>query len=251
MEKMTGTQEEKIKYVQLEPAAFLSDIDFQMMDAEQRGIYCSIIFYLYCNGGKLDLNSNNDITLLDNKYSKIAMLSNCRKTGSQWQELWSKIAHKFQINGNILTHNRVSKELSKSKKLREAKSRAGKRGMKSRYSDNRDITKVREGKVSKGNKDKESNKEKEPQTHFPLPPDKKIFVDIAWRIGLTNEEAELAYANLKANNWKRANQIPIESWDQMEGALTYWKLNRGKFDKKQDKKTIDDQLAQIRQENKT
>ena len=39
-----------IKYVQLEPAAFLSDTDYQIMTAEQRGIYCSLIFYLYANG---------------------------------------------------------------------------------------------------------------------------------------------------------------------------------------------------------
>ena len=39
----------KIKFVYFEPAAFLTDIDFQMMNAEQRGVYTSIIFYLHCN----------------------------------------------------------------------------------------------------------------------------------------------------------------------------------------------------------
>ena len=42
------------KYVSLEPNAFLSDKDFQLMNAEERGVYCTIIFYLYSNGGKIE-----------------------------------------------------------------------------------------------------------------------------------------------------------------------------------------------------
>ena len=35
-----------IKYVQLEAGDFLADPDFQLMTSEERGIYCSIIFYM-------------------------------------------------------------------------------------------------------------------------------------------------------------------------------------------------------------
>ena len=47
-----------IKYVQLAAADFLADIDFQMMTAEERGVYCSIIFYLYANGGNIKLTED-------------------------------------------------------------------------------------------------------------------------------------------------------------------------------------------------
>jgi len=138
-----------IKYIWLEPAAFLTDIDFQMMNAEQRGVYCSVIFYLYCNGGKLELVDNSDITLLHTKTSRLAIISGCEKTGSEWAAIWSKIADKFQISGNILTHRRVTSELEKAEKYIKAKSEAGKKGMASRYGDNKDITKVSKVKVSK------------------------------------------------------------------------------------------------------
>ena len=142
----------EIKYVQLEPAAFLTDIDFQMMDSEQRGAYCSIIFYLYCNGGKIELGNNTDITLLSDSYNKLAIISGCQKTGQEWKSIWAKIAHKFQITGNILTHRRVTKEIERVEIYKEKKSEAGKKGMAKRWSDNTDITTVSKGKVSKDKK---------------------------------------------------------------------------------------------------
>jgi len=154
-----------IKYVQLEPSAFLSDIDFQMMNAEERGVYVSIILYLYCNGGKLKLNDNNDITLLKNCYTRLAMLSGCSKTGEEWAAIWGKIRHKFQINGNNLTHKRVTEELKKAKEHKEKRSKAGKKGMANRYSSNtvsnNDITNISKGKVSKGKKKKEVKERKD------------------------------------------------------------------------------------------
>jgi len=151
--------ETKIKYVQLEPSAFLTDIDFQMMNAEQRGVYCSVIFYLYCNNGKLVLSDNSDITLLSHKYSKLAAISNCYKVGSEWDAIWSKITDKFEINGNILTHKRVTEELKRAREYRDKQSLAGTKGMASRYGYNTVITKeskVKESKVkvkeSKGKK---------------------------------------------------------------------------------------------------
>lgn len=142
---------EKIKYVQLEPAAFLADIDFQMMDAEQRGVYCSIIFYLYCNNGQIELSPNGAITLLQSKYHRLAVISGCQKVGSEWDTLWDKIAHKFKISGNILTHKRVTDELKRAFDFKEKKSEAGKEGMRQRWSDNSVITKGSKVKVSKVN----------------------------------------------------------------------------------------------------
>ncbi len=132
----------KIKYVQLEPAAFLIDIDYQLMTAEQRGIYCSIIFYLYCNNGKIELNHNGDITLLQTQGGILATISGCPKIGAEWDAVWSKIAHKFKMTGNILTHKRVTEELDRAENYIKSKSEAGKKGMKTRWGDNKDITKV-------------------------------------------------------------------------------------------------------------
>jgi uncharacterized protein YdaU (DUF1376 family) len=146
---------QKTKYVQLEPAAFITDLDFQMMTAEQRGVYCSIIFYLYCNGGKIGLGNNGDITLLDSQTLKLAVISGCLKTGSDWDAVWSKIAHKFKIEGNHLTHKRVSEELERADEFQRAKSEAGKKGMKNRWGDNSVITKESKVKESKDKKSKE------------------------------------------------------------------------------------------------
>ena len=44
----------KIKYVQLEPAAILTDLDWQKMSAEERGVYWQIILTLYCHNGKIN-----------------------------------------------------------------------------------------------------------------------------------------------------------------------------------------------------
>ena len=42
----------KVRFVQLESDAFLTDIDFITMSPAQRGVYCSLILYLNSNDGK-------------------------------------------------------------------------------------------------------------------------------------------------------------------------------------------------------
>ncbi len=148
----------QVKYVQFEPSAFLSDADYQIMTAEQRGIYCSIIFYLYANGGKMPVNGEQ--TLFSGNTNRIALLSNCTKIGEEWEQVWNIIEKKFKIKDGVLTHKRVTAELRKADNYRKQKSLAGKKGMESRYNGsnngdpNSDITKVskvkkREVKVSK------------------------------------------------------------------------------------------------------
>ncbi|MHC4754645.1 MAG: hypothetical protein ACYTBP_05825, partial [Planctomycetota bacterium] len=75
----------KIKYVQLEADAFLTDIEFAMMDAQQRGVYVTVLLYLYSNGGKCEL----DIEALKK-------ISNCE----DFENIWEKIKKKFQIKNN-------------------------------------------------------------------------------------------------------------------------------------------------------
>ena len=93
----------KIKFVQLEPGAFLTDPDFIKMTPAQRGIYISLILALYCNNGSLKFDKN---------LSKL-----CCCSYSQFTKIFSKISFKFrEKNGNIF-HKKVSKVLAHQKKL--------------------------------------------------------------------------------------------------------------------------------------
>jgi len=125
------------QYYQFEPQAFLADVDFMMMSAEARGVYISLILYLYCNGGELKMPTEN-ITVLYQCYgsvnnSVISQLSNCHKNGADFIEIWGQMAHKFVIVDGVLTHKRVTAEVLKVKEFREKKSRAGKKGMQKRW----------------------------------------------------------------------------------------------------------------------
>ena len=44
----------KIKYVQLESEAFLTDLDYITMSHAERSVYCTLIFYLTSNNGKCE-----------------------------------------------------------------------------------------------------------------------------------------------------------------------------------------------------
>jgi uncharacterized protein YdaU (DUF1376 family) len=85
------------KYVSLEPDAFLSDLDFQAMTADQRGVYCTLIFYLYCNNGRL----RNDIVML-------AKLCNVNDDFD-----FQTVLRKFQVRRGFIRHKRVTKELAR------------------------------------------------------------------------------------------------------------------------------------------
>ena len=66
--------------------------------------------------------------------------------------------------------------------------------------------------------------------------------NIAFTVGLTEEEADLARMNFEANGWKRSNNIKIEDWSQVSALLTYWRNNKHKFtDKKKATKTKRDE----------
>jgi len=124
---------DKIKYVQLEAAAWVADPDWQMMTAEERGVYSSLILCLYANDGVIQLAGNGDITLLSKKTQGLGVISGCGKTGQEWEYLWSRMRHKFLIEGNLLTHKRVTAELAKAAAKRRAASKAGKKGMEKRW----------------------------------------------------------------------------------------------------------------------
>ena len=70
----------KVKFVQLEPDAFLTDLDFVAMTLEERGAYFTLILYLYSNNGKCDLN----ISVLSKLCTRL--LKHLKKSGRTFQK---------------------------------------------------------------------------------------------------------------------------------------------------------------------
>jgi uncharacterized protein YdaU (DUF1376 family) len=103
----------KIKYVSLESGAFLSDLVFQVMNAEERGVYCSLLFYLYENNGGLPLNIET-----------LKHLCNCEN----FEKVWEFIKQKFIVKRGRIYHKRVTAELERAKQLSQAQSEKGVKG---------------------------------------------------------------------------------------------------------------------------
>jgi len=87
--------------VSLEPDAFLSDLDFQAMTADQRGVYCTLIFYLYRNNGRL-------------RYDIGVLAKLCNVNGDFD---FQTVLHKFQVRRGLIRHKRVTKELARAQVL--------------------------------------------------------------------------------------------------------------------------------------
>jgi uncharacterized protein YdaU (DUF1376 family) len=141
----------KIKYVQLESDAFITDLDFIHYSPAERGVFLTIILFLYSHGGKC-------------KYDPAALgrLCNC-KNQVQFEEHWQKVSKKFQVRNDVIKHKRVTKELNRAKKFHKACAQAGLKGAQKRWgghnvANSEGMTKERKGNViEKENKDNTSN----------------------------------------------------------------------------------------------
>jgi hypothetical protein len=116
---------------------------------------------------------------------------------------------------------------------REAKRRQRKRKKESAISQpsQPNVSKSQPNAEAEADKEKHTKEKTRQPKGFVLPPDKQRWNDIAFRVGLTEKEAQDSYTNFAANGWKRANQIPIDSWEQVPHVLMYWRNNRGQFQK--------------------
>jgi uncharacterized protein YdaU (DUF1376 family) len=103
----------KIKYVQLESDAFLTDVDFVQFTPAERGVYCSLILSLTSNDGKCT-----------SEPEALSRICNCRSV-EEFEKIWLRISKKFRLRKGFIRHKRVSKELSRAKKLLQAKRRGG------------------------------------------------------------------------------------------------------------------------------
>ncbi|MFH1717136.1 MAG: DUF1376 domain-containing protein [Planctomycetota bacterium] len=111
----------KIRFVQLESDAFLTDIDFMRFSPAERGVYLSLILFLNCNGGKCPFDT-----------SALSRLCNC-ESAEEFEKIWTNIAKKFQTRNGVIKHKRVTKELAKARKHRQAKRAAGLKGAEKRW----------------------------------------------------------------------------------------------------------------------
>lgn len=148
-----------LKHVQLTSADFTGDSKFVAWPARERGAYCSLIFYLYQNGGKLAFDE-----------AELGPLCGCHDC---FAEVWQNISGKFQLDGTFIKHKRVTAELRRARAFRQAKRRAGLVGASKRWqnhsgSNGTAIAKVREGKVREG-KVKEEQKKKHTSPAGDLP----------------------------------------------------------------------------------
>ncbi len=100
----------KIQYVQLESESFLTDLDFTRMSAQERGVYCTILFYLYCNEGRCEFDPPT-----------LARLCNC----ADFEKVWQSVEKKFQTRNGVIKHKHVSKELKRAKYLLQSQRKAG------------------------------------------------------------------------------------------------------------------------------
>ena len=107
-----------ITYVSLDSKTIIADQEFQTMTAEERGVYWTLILYLYANGGSFIFDSQI-----------LSRICNC----DNFDKVWEKIEHNFRKKGAKLFHKMVSKELSRTAKLLQVRKKAGIKGANARW----------------------------------------------------------------------------------------------------------------------
>jgi uncharacterized protein YdaU (DUF1376 family) len=129
----------KIKYVQLESDAFLTDIDFVQFTPVERGVYCSLILLLTSN----DSRCTFDLRVL-------SRICNCDCV-EEFEKIWQRISKKFQFRKGVIRHKRVTRELRRAKKLLQAKRRGGLSTAKKRWHSGHTANSTANAKETKGN----------------------------------------------------------------------------------------------------
>jgi uncharacterized protein YdaU (DUF1376 family) len=151
-----NTKPQEPRHFDFVPADFTGDIDFQTMTAEERGVFCTIIFYMYQNKGYCNLDNTS-----------MATLCGC---SNNFDRVWEKIKNKFIHNSGGLTHKRVISEYSKSLQRMQTSVKAGVKGAKRRWGGHKGS---HEENNSHPTEKKCLSKVKENKDISPLPPAKK------------------------------------------------------------------------------
>jgi uncharacterized protein YdaU (DUF1376 family) len=91
------------------------------LNAAGHGAYLMLIKHYWCTGQPL----NDD----DDELWRIA----CCDSKKEWQALRGKIVRLFQVEGNLLRHKRIDKEIERAKAVVSAKAEAGRKGAERRW----------------------------------------------------------------------------------------------------------------------
>ena len=129
----------KIKYVQLESDAFLTDIDFVQFTPAERGVYCSLILLLTSNDGKCMFEPE-----------ALSRICNCDSV-EEFEKIFQRMSKKFQLRKGVIRHKRVTRELGRAKKLLQAKRRGGLSTAKKRWHSGGTANSTANAKETKGN----------------------------------------------------------------------------------------------------
>lgn len=103
----------KIRFVQLESDAFLTDRDYQTMSHSERSVFCTLIFLLTSGEGRCELDME-----------RLRKLTYC-DSAEEFENIWQNISKKFQVRNGLIRHKRVTKELTKAKKFIQHQRKAG------------------------------------------------------------------------------------------------------------------------------
>lgn len=223
------------KYVSLEPKAFLSDFEFQAMTAEQRGVYCTLIFSLYANNGRL-------------KYDEEALRKLCNvKTEFSFQTVFRK----FIVRRGFIRHKRVTQELQKAQLLVDRSVKAANtRWNKQCPSIAQASNKQCQGKVSKGKVSNSSihitgnvtNNDNLDGVEIPIYT-LKDFLDAGIITGLSIPESEACYDYYKGEQFTFRSGQPIMN---AADACKRWRNNRQNFANKKPTESAYDQVAELK-----
>ena len=137
----------KIKYVQLESDAFLTDIDFVQFTPAERGVYCSLILYLTSNDGKCTSESE-----------ALSRICNCDGV-EEFEKIFQRMSKKFQLRKGVIRHKRVTQELGRARKLLQAKLRGGLSTAKKRWHSGGSANSTAITKETKGNVNEKVSKD--------------------------------------------------------------------------------------------
>ncbi len=209
----------KPEYFQFQPSAFLTDPDYIAMSAEARGCYCTLIFYLYQEGGKLK-----------NNLEKLARI--CNLPLEKFNLVFVDIKYKFLVSRYVITHKRVTIEIEATKKRIQVRQNAGVIGANARWQthSNRIALPLQQTCDSMPNNNNNNNSN---ASHTHIPATGKFTLaevkDAAVLAGLTPEQAEVFYNHYNGQGWLKGNGLAITD---LPSQLASWKQNRYNFEGK-------------------
>lgn len=210
----------KPKYVSLEPKAFLSDDDFQIMTAEERGVYFSIILYLYGNNGRLKFE--------DKKLRKLCNV----KSDFDFQT----VLHKFQVRRGYIRHKRVTKELKRAQGLVDRAVKAQKARMLKQCLSNAQAN-AKQCQVSNvSNISKVSNKR---ESTLCINPTLQECIDVGITIGIPPKESEVFFHHYNKKGWVNGNKTPLTD---LRSAMVSWRNKNYQFKQTE---SIDEKLNRL------